>query len=85
MVVLSLQLELGTASLIEREQQDFQKLLTPPDKFDARPVVDYLLRLARARGASDMHLSPGPDKVEVLLRYDGVLRHELDLLDSSPA
>ena len=26
-----------------------------------------------------MHLSPGPDKVEVLLRYDGVLRHELDL------
>lgn len=79
MVVLSLQLELGTASLIEREQQDFQKLLTPPDKFDARPVVDYLLRLARARGASDMHLSPGPDKVEVLLRYDGVLRHELDL------
>jgi general secretion pathway protein E len=60
-------------------QQAFRKLIQPADKFDARPVVSYLLRLARSRGASDLHLSPGPDKVEVLLRYDGVLRHEFDI------
>jgi type II secretory ATPase GspE/PulE/Tfp pilus assembly ATPase PilB-like protein len=77
-VFLSLQLEhfrLGRITI----QVELQKLIEPPDKFDARPVVSYLLRLAHSRGASDLHLSPGPEKIEVLLRYDGVLRHEFDI------
>lgn len=69
-------MEFGIESLIPDE---LKKLVEPPDSFDARPVVAYLLRLARSRGASDLHLSPQPDKVEVLLRCDGVLRQVFDL------
>jgi len=36
-------------------------------------VVERLLRDARARGASDLHLDPRADGVEVTLRRDGVL------------
>ena len=58
---------------------DLEKLLTPPDEFDTRPVVSYLVKLALSQGASDIHLSPLPDRVEVALRLDGVLRHQFDL------
>ena len=40
------------------------------------PAVDVVTRLfarARARGASDLHLDPGEDGVQVVLRRDGVL------------
>jgi len=72
--VLSLQLE--SDDLIP---EDLQKHLIPPDSFDTRPVVAYLVRFALAHGASDIHLSPMPDRVEVALRIDGVLRHQFDI------
>jgi len=37
-------------------------------------VVEDLLRRARAAGASDLHLDPGPDEVVASLRKDGVLQ-----------
>lgn len=76
MVYLPVQLEPGLATLIPDE---LRNLTTPADAFDARPVVAYLLRLANAYGGSDLHLSPEPNKVEVVLRHDGVLRHLFDL------
>jgi type II secretory ATPase GspE/PulE/Tfp pilus assembly ATPase PilB-like protein len=42
-------------------------------------VVEALVRLALEAGASDLHLRPGPQGVEVLLRCDGVLQHRFDL------
>lgn len=58
---------------------ELKSLTEPSDQFDTRPVVSYLIRLALSRGASDLHLSPLSDKVEVGLRCDGVLRHQFDL------
>jgi type II secretory ATPase GspE/PulE/Tfp pilus assembly ATPase PilB-like protein len=55
------------------------QLLTPPNDYDARPVVDYIVRLGLSRRASDIHLRPVQDRVEVLLRLDGVLAHPFDL------
>jgi general secretion pathway protein E len=75
-VVLPLQLEPGPFSLIPDQ---LKTLIQPADGYDARPVVLFLLRLAHSQGASDLHLSPEPDKVEVVLRFDGVLRHLFDL------
>ena len=77
MGLLSLQLEPGSSPLTS--PAELIELTRPADGFDARPVVAYLLRLANAQGASDLHLSPYPDKVEVVLRHDGVLRHLFDL------
>ena len=59
--------------------EPLRALLEPPEKFDTRPVVSFLVRLALSQGASDMHLSPLADRVEVGLRLDGVLRHQFDL------
>jgi type II secretory ATPase GspE/PulE/Tfp pilus assembly ATPase PilB-like protein len=58
---------------------DLALLLEPKGQFDTRPVVSYLIRWAKVRGASDLHLSPLPDRVEVGIRVDGVLRHQFDL------
>jgi type II secretory ATPase GspE/PulE/Tfp pilus assembly ATPase PilB-like protein len=69
-------LEPGPEPLIPNE---LKILVEPADGYDARPVVRYLLRLAHVHGASDLHLSPAPDRIEVVLRYDGVLRHVFDL------
>lgn len=74
--ILPLQLASGRSVL---SQPRLEELLSPADAFDARPVVLHLLRLAQRRGASDLHLNPDGGKVEVVLRQDGVLRHELDL------
>jgi len=41
--------------------------------------TDRLLREARARGASDLHLDPNADGLHVLFRLDGVL-HESEVL-----
>lgn len=54
-------------------------LLVPPDDFDARPVVEWLVSMAARAGASDLHLRPTEGKVEVLIRCDGVLEHRLDM------
>ncbi|MCA9795193.1 MAG: type II/IV secretion system protein [Candidatus Eremiobacteraeota bacterium] len=53
--------------------------LVPPDDFDARPAVDALLGLAQAQQASDLHLRPTQDKVEVLMRLDGVLSPRFEI------
>lgn len=74
MGILSLQLE--SNCLIPSE---LTNLLNPEDSFDTRPVVGFLIRFALSHGASDIHLSPLPDRVEVGLRVDGVLRHQFDL------
>lgn len=58
---------------------EFKELLTPPDQFDARPAVAFLLNWAHGLQASDLHLSPLPESVEVSVRCDGVLRHQFDL------
>lgn len=59
--------------------EEFAALTTPGDSFDARPAISYLVKLGRSRGASDMHLSPLDNTVELLLRTDGVLRREFEL------
>jgi type II secretory ATPase GspE/PulE/Tfp pilus assembly ATPase PilB-like protein len=58
---------------------EFQQLTSPIDAFDARPAVAYLLRRARELGASDLHLSPREQSVEIALRQDGVLRRQGEL------
>ena len=40
----------------------------------ATEAVDAVLASARAGGASDVHLQPGPDGLDVTMRVDGVLR-----------
>lgn len=47
---------------------------------DAAQVLTALLEFAAVRGASDLHLAPGPHAVLVKLRVDG----ELLVLDSAP-
>jgi len=46
--------------------------MTPP-RLDARVLVDKLLDDAVRRGASDIHLEPTADGLEVRLRVDGLL------------
>ncbi|MCW5869668.1 MAG: type II/IV secretion system protein [Candidatus Eremiobacteraeota bacterium] len=58
---------------------DLAQLLTPPQDFDARPAVEWLIRQAARAGASDLHLRPNQGKVEVLTRVDGVLAEQLEL------
>lgn len=47
-------------------------------------VVDRLLRVARERGASDLHVDPEPERYRLRLRLDGVL-HEAATLDRAAA
>lgn len=58
---------------------ELAQLLLPPQDYDARRVVDWLVRMASKVGASDLHLRPTEGRVEVLTRIDGVLCHQLDL------
>ena len=58
---------------------DLAALLEPANDYDARLVVDWLIRMAAQQGASDLHLRPTEGRVEVLSRIDGVLCHQLDL------
>ena len=51
----------------------------PDSALDVAGELDRLLRLARSRGASDLHLEPAPDGLSVRLRIDGVL-HDLEPL-----
>ena len=37
---------------------ELARLLTPPQDFDARPAVEWLIREAAQAGASDLHLRP---------------------------
>ncbi len=48
--------------------------LDPKDPQYAVEVVDRLLAAGRELGASDLHLLPSPDGLEVRLRVDGVLQ-----------
>lgn len=48
--------------------------LAPADANYATHFVDRLLAAARARGASDVHLQPTPQGLEVRWRIDGVLQ-----------
>jgi general secretion pathway protein E len=54
-------------------------LLTPPNSFDARPAVEWLVQHACEHAASDVHMRPTAQHVEVLWRRDGVLSHAFDL------
>src|SRR5438552_13824583 len=45
----------------------------PKRTVDARPLVDKILRDAVARRASDVHLEPTADGLEVRYRVDGLL------------
>ncbi len=59
--------------------EEFSHLTVPADTFDARPAIASLLRYARERRASDLHLSPRADQVELSLRQDGVLRQQAEI------
>ncbi len=48
--------------------------LDPADPQYAMQVVDRLLAAGRAAGASDLHLQPAADGLELRLRIDGVLQ-----------
>ncbi len=58
---------------------EFARLVSPADSFDARPAMASLLRFASAKRASDLHLSPRAETVELALRQDGVLRRQAEL------
>lgn len=47
--------------------------IDPHDPEFATQLVEYLLREAVARQASDIHIQPRSDRFEILLRIDGVL------------
>ncbi|MEW6282637.1 MAG: GspE/PulE family protein [Candidatus Eremiobacterota bacterium] len=53
---------------------ELARLLQPPGDYDARPVVEFLVRLGLEEAASDLHLRPTDQGVEILLRCDGVLQ-----------
>jgi general secretion pathway protein E len=61
-------------------ESDFQRLATRLRSFDpadgqyATRFVELLLESARALDASDIHLQPTPDGLELRLRLDGVLQ-----------
>jgi general secretion pathway protein E len=48
--------------------------LNPADPSYAADLVERLLAAAREAGASDIHLQPGRDGLEIRLRLDGVLQ-----------
>lgn len=48
-------------------------LLEPRESFDARPVIEWLVRFAAELEASDLHIRPASQAVEILLRREGVL------------
>lgn len=54
-------------------------LLEPPQTFDARPAIEWLVNFAAEAEASDLHLRPAPQAVEVLLRREGVLSCSFEL------
>lgn len=58
---------------------ELARLLTPPQDYDARLAVEWLVRQALTAGASDLHLRPTEGRIEVLSRLDGVLCHHYDL------
>lgn len=58
---------------------DLAPLLEPPQSFDARPAIEWLVRYAAQAEASDLHLRPAPGAVEVLLRREGVLSCSFEL------
>ena len=60
---------------------DSASKMTPP-RFDARALVDQLLDDAVKRRASDVHLEPTADGLEVRLRVDGLLE-TVDHVDSN--
>jgi general secretion pathway protein E len=63
--------------MAETPEDDFRIALTTLDAADPRfagDAVDLCLRLARQVGASDIHLLPTPDGLEMRWRVDGVLR-----------
>jgi len=58
---------------------ELAQLLVPPQDFDARLAVEWLVRQAARVGASDLHLRPSEGCVEVLWRVDGVLAQQWQL------
>ncbi len=61
-------------TLEERFQERLPKL-PPSDPLYATQVVDAVIDAARHEGASDVHLVPGDDGLEMSWRIDGVLQH----------
>lgn len=59
--------------------EQFSRLVSPVDSFDARPAVAELMRFASEQRASDLHLSPRAKSVELALRQDGVLRRQAEV------
>lgn len=55
------------------------KTLAPDDPNYAVQLVDQVLQIAVARGASDIHLHPRAASWEILLRIDGVLQKIADV------
>ena len=53
--------------------------LDPTDPQYATEVVDQVLTAARAAGASDVHLQPAADGLQLRLRIDGVLVRVISL------
>ena len=57
--------------------------VSPDDPDYAVRLVDRILELAVARGASDVHLHPRADRWEILFRIDGVLQKIADVPKST--
>src|SRR5262245_53484967 len=60
------------ASLIEQLRKDVAALKTADPQY-AVTVVDRVLSAGREAGASDLHLTPAADGLELRWRLDGVL------------
>ncbi|WZO99920.1 GspE/PulE family protein [Isosphaeraceae bacterium EP7] len=63
--------------MADTHEDEFRNALTALDAADPRfatDVVELALRLAREAEASDVHLLPTPDGLEMRWRVDGVLR-----------
>jgi general secretion pathway protein E len=54
-------------------------LLEPAESFDARPAIEWLVAYASSQEASDLHLRPAPQALEILLRREGVLSCAFEL------
>lgn len=54
-------------------------LLEPRETFDAREAIEWLVRFAADQEASDLHIRPAPQALEILLRREGVLSCAFEL------
>lgn len=56
-----------------------QELSRQPSEFSVVRLIDLLVAYASLRGASDIHIDPTPDSIQIRFRVDGIMHNEFTL------